>query len=90
MRPTWNAATIVEPLENVSGSTSVAWFVVADATQVACENGSLLIGAVPADAGANCHATARTAVVTATRSRREPLSVRIAFPPKDREPWVGV
>ena len=24
-RPTWNAATIVEPEANVSGSTSVAW-----------------------------------------------------------------
>src|SRR4051794_19159328 len=36
-RPTWKADTIVEPLENVSGSTSVAcWLVV-------LANGSLLI-----------------------------------------------
>src|SRR3954471_11166991 len=43
MRPTWKAATIVEPLANVSGSTSVRWLVVLDALHVACVNGSELI-----------------------------------------------
>src|SRR5882672_580200 len=42
-RPTWKVATIVEPLEKVSGSTSVWWYVVLEAVQVAAVKGSLLI-----------------------------------------------
>ncbi len=42
-RPTWKEATMVEPLENVSGSTSVWWNVWAEAVQVALVKGSLLI-----------------------------------------------
>src|SRR6266704_5864782 len=41
-RPTWKVATMVEPFEYVSGSTSVWWFVVAEAAQVACVKGSVL------------------------------------------------
>src|SRR5258706_15941033 len=42
-RPTWKVATIVEPLEKVSGSTSVWWYVVLEAVQVAAVKGALLI-----------------------------------------------
>src|SRR5207248_8952736 len=44
-RPTWKAATMVAvaAFENVSGSTSVWWLVVAEALQVVCVKGSLLI-----------------------------------------------
>src|SRR5690242_18959497 len=40
MRPTWNAATMVLPAENVSGSTFAWWFLVDEAAQLACVNGS--------------------------------------------------
>src|SRR5258708_11472278 len=42
-RPTWKVATIVAPLEKVSGSTSVWWYVVLEAVHVAAVKGSLLI-----------------------------------------------
>src|SRR5437867_308145 len=43
IRPTWKVATMVGPFENVSGSTSVWWFVVVEPAQVACVKVSLLI-----------------------------------------------
>src|SRR3954468_1092240 len=63
MRPTWNAETIVEPFENVSGSTSVLWLVVLDAAHVPCMNGSELMSTVAAPAVAG---SARTAMTRAT------------------------
>src|SRR5258708_37130308 len=42
-RPTWKVATIVEPLEKVSGSTSVWWYVVLEAVQVAAVKGAAMI-----------------------------------------------
>src|SRR5712691_1002122 len=48
IRPTWKVATMVEPFEYVSGSTSVWWFVVAELAQVACVKRSLLICSVAA------------------------------------------
>src|SRR5215475_10584399 len=64
MRPTWNTATIVEPLEKVSGSTSVWWLVVADAAHVACVNGSVLStsGTAADAAGAEARIPPTTAV----------------------------
>ena len=47
-RPTWKVATMVEPFEKVSGSTSVWWFVVFDAAQVTWVKGSVLIVIVAA------------------------------------------
>src|SRR3954451_21834868 len=63
MRPTWNAETIVDPFEKVSGSTSVLWLVVLVAAHVACVNGSVLMCVVAAPAAAGnprAAATART------------------------------
>src|SRR5258706_15210457 len=42
-RPTWKVATIVEPLEKVSGSTSVWWYVVLEAVQGAAGKGAVLL-----------------------------------------------
>src|SRR3954454_20002583 len=67
MRPTWYAATIVEPFAKVSGSTSVSWLVVLDPLHVACVNGSELMSSTAASAAG---ATASAAVI-ATPSARE-------------------
>src|SRR5436309_678905 len=48
IRPTWKVATIVEPFEYVSGSTSVRWFVRAEPAQEACTKGSVLIAVAEA------------------------------------------
>jgi hypothetical protein len=69
-RPTWKAATIVEPFANVSGSTSVWWFVVVDALHVACVNGSVLICAVAADTAAATASDAPAPMHAATSARR--------------------
>ena len=74
MRPTWKAATIVEPSENVSGSTSVRWLVVLDALHVACVNGSVLtmfVAARAAPAKVSVPNTP-TASAAALRRRRPP------------------
>src|SRR5262250_2168573 len=86
MRPTWNTATIVEPLEKVSGSTSVWWLVVADPAQVACVNGSVLMTSAPtADAGnAEPRTTLATAVATTAGKpifRRAVLGTRRTIAP---------
>src|SRR6202007_885706 len=63
-RPTWNADTTVEPLENVSGSTSVAcWLVV-------LANGSLLI------LFSGTFAAAVPASVSTPAAVRPPISTR--------------
>src|SRR3954467_11741941 len=69
MRPTWYAATIVEPLAKLSGSTSVWWLVVADALHVACVNGSVLT-VVTAASAAGARATAAVRATPTTRDRR--------------------
>src|SRR3954452_12054358 len=68
IRPTWNAATIVEPFEKGSGSTSVRWFVAVDPWQVDWVKGSLLIGSAGA-AAAGRAATPQTSDDTATAMR---------------------
>src|SRR5213592_160166 len=74
MRPTWKAETIVEPFANVSGSTSVWWFVTADAAHVACVNGSVLMVVVAAPAVAG-----RTRAVT-TATLRVAIFMRANVP----------
>src|SRR5438128_4269225 len=69
MRPTWNAETIVDPFENVSGSTSVLWLVVVDPAQVAWVNGSVLMSVVAARAAAGRSRIAATAALS-TAARR--------------------
>src|SRR5262245_8658650 len=67
MRPTWKVATIVEPFEKLSGSTSVWWLVVLEAAHVAWVKGSVLIVRGMAKAGrtddrANVSTTAHVVV----------------------------
>jgi hypothetical protein len=50
IRPTWYAATMVEPEEKVSGSTFARWLVAEEALQVAWVNGSVPMSFVAADA----------------------------------------
>src|SRR5262245_40260423 len=71
IRPTWKVATIVEPFEKVSGSTSVWWLVVLDAAQVAWVNESVLIvvGAAAATAGARARISVRTAMLASPARR---------------------
>src|SRR5437764_338589 len=72
MRPTWKAPTIVEPLEKLSGSTSVRWLVTADAAHVDCTNGSdeICSAAAPATAGTARTAATATPMPTALAARR--------------------
>src|SRR3954449_5221862 len=70
MRPTWKAETIVEPLANVSGSTSVWWLVVVDALHVACVNGSELICSTAASAAGAPASAALSATPSARKCRR--------------------
>src|SRR6059058_3404603 len=77
MRPTWNAATIVEPLEKLSGSTSAWWLVVADAAHVACVNGSLLMTTGPAADAVSAGASTPPATVAAATADR--AIFRLAF-----------
>src|SRR5215813_7349355 len=91
MRPTWNVATIVEPLEKLSGSTSVWWLVVADPAQVACVNGSLLMTSDPtADAvPAGPRITLATAAATTAGQaifRRAVLGTRRTIAPPLNQP----
>src|SRR5438270_4960221 len=62
---------MVEPFENVSGSTIVWWLVILDAAHVACVNGSLLIWVVaaPTPAGKAVTTSARPKTL-ASRGRR--------------------
>src|SRR5690348_15974508 len=70
MRPTWYAATIVEPFEKLSGSTFAWWFVEADPWQVACVYGSEPITrAVAALAGETTDRAIAMAAMTAARPR---------------------
>src|SRR3954468_14394175 len=69
MRPTWYAATIVEPLEKLSGSTTVLWLVVVEALQVACVNGSELMCGTAAWA-ADAKASAAVNATPSTKKRR--------------------
>src|SRR4051794_20075751 len=68
MRPTWKAATIVDPSANVSGSTLAWWLVVALALHVAWVNGSvsIVVGPVTADAPPAGARTPATTAATAT------------------------
>src|SRR5436190_11017938 len=50
IRPTWYAATMVEPEEKVSGSTFARWLVAEEALHVAWVNGSVPMSVVAADA----------------------------------------
>src|SRR5215475_4281321 len=91
MRPTWNVATIVEPLEKVSGSTSVRWLVVADPAQVACVNGSLLMTSGPtAHAGSTGPRTPPATAAAATADmaifRRAALGTRRTIAPPLNQP----
>src|SRR5215208_1038485 len=73
MRPTWKAATIVEPLAKVSGSTWVWWEVVFDALQVACVNGSELTvsaAALAAPARANSPTSATPSAAATLRDSK--------------------
>src|SRR3954469_22937919 len=69
MRPTWKAATIVEPVAKLSGSTSVLWLVRADALHVAWVNGSTLTTVVAACAAPASASDAVSATPT-TGTRR--------------------
>src|SRR5437588_4883948 len=62
---------MVEPFENVSGSTVVWWLVVLDAAHVACVNGSVLMWlvAAPTPAGEAATTSARPKTL-ASRGRR--------------------
>src|SRR5262249_58649419 len=91
MRPTWNVATIVEPLEKLSGSTSVWWLVVADPAQVACVNGSVLMTngttAHAASAGPRTPlATAVAATLNMAIFRRAVLGTRRTMAPPLHQP----
>src|SRR4051794_17617926 len=86
MRPTWKAATIVDPFEKVSGSTSAWWLVVVDALQVAWVNGSDATLIVAADATCVGTPTAATAAAAATaraaqrEELRDPVCVDMTCP----------
>src|SRR5215203_55773 len=69
MRPTWKAATMVEPFEKLSGSTSVLWMVSVDALHVACVNGSELTTVVAACAAVASVSDAASAAPTAGARR---------------------
>src|SRR4051812_44189974 len=77
MRPTWKAATIVDPFAKVSGSTLAWWLVVALALHVAWVNGSvsIVVGPVTADAPP---AGARTPPTTAATATPESAAVLLA------------
>jgi hypothetical protein len=84
MRPTWNAATIVEPFEKLSGSTSVRWLVAVEPRQVAWVNGSLLIWTgVAAEAGKVATPQTSDDTATAVRAtlRRRFHWMRVMVPP---------
>src|SRR5437763_1953592 len=90
MRPTWKAATIVEPFEKVSGSTSVWWLVVFDALQVAWVKGSVLMVVVAAraiitDDKARTNDAART---IARRDRRLDRAISSMLAPHSM--WVCI
>src|SRR6185437_3887105 len=84
MRPTWKAATIVEPFANVSGSTSVWWLVGLDALHVAWVNGSTLTCCTAASAAAAKVNAAVSATPTTEARRRysDRSDGRIAHPPR--------
>src|SRR3954470_12304906 len=69
IRPTWKAETIVAPFAKVSGSTSVLWFVSADAVHVVCVNGSELIGSTAARAAVARASAPRHAIPSAGTPR---------------------
>src|SRR3954451_8005653 len=69
MRPTWYAATTVEPFEKLSGSTTVWWLVIADALHVVCVNGSASICSTAASA-ADAKASAAASATPGTKKRR--------------------
>ena len=84
MRPTWKAATIVEPLENVSGSTSVWWLVVAEAAQVAWVKGSVLMVVVAARAERGNAKAMAIIVETVARIRCKERVDRNIFSPQQK------
>src|SRR3954447_26219735 len=94
MRPTWKAATIVDPSAKVSGSTLAWWLVVALALHVAWVNGSVSIAVGPVTADAP-PAGARTPATTAATATPESAALLLArrvellmVPPGDRGvPW---
>src|SRR5437588_4483910 len=84
---------MVEPFENVSGSTVVWWLVVLDAAHVACVNGSVLmwVVAAPTPAGEAATTSARPKTL-ASRGRRTRKNSDIDSPCVcilATDPWHG-
>src|SRR3954447_25362464 len=71
MRPTWKADTIVDPFENVSGSTCAWWLVARDGLQVGGAKGWVAIVSVAAEAERAGMPTA----VTVARAAAAPVRV---------------